>query len=87
MYGYEYGCGPYGHRHWHCHDWPYGPEWGRGPGWGYGPGRGYGRRLAGDPGTRDEVIEDLESYKEELEAEIRRREKRIGSLREKPASP
>jgi chaperonin cofactor prefoldin len=30
------------------------------------------------------MIDDLQEYKENLEAEIRRLEKRIGSLREKP---
>ena len=40
---------------------------------------GFGRRE-----SRDEMIGDLEEYKENLEAEIRRLEKRIGSLKAPP---
>ncbi len=75
-----YGCGNCGCGHSHCHDWDEGPRFGRGPGW------GYARRFAAERETKDEMIEDLEEYKENLEAEIRKLEKRIGSLREKPAS-
>jgi hypothetical protein len=74
----ECGAGHYGHGH--CHGWGYGPgSWG-------GPRSGYGRSF--EPGfeTRDDVIDNLQEYKENLEAEIRRLEKRIGSLRDKPPS-
>ena len=75
-------CCHYGCRHAGCgcrddYDAPY--SWGPGPGWGYGRGRRY---YEGPP-TRDEAAEDIEDYKASLEAEIRRLEKRIGSLRQK----
>ena len=70
------GCG---HRHGHCGG-------GYGYGWGeaYGPGGGYYRRSRGP--TQDEMIDDLQEYKENLEAEIRRLEKRIGSLKTNSAA-
>jgi hypothetical protein len=72
------GCG--GHGHGHCHDWGYGP------GIRCGTYFGYERPFVSGPGTRDEAIDDLQEYKERLEAEIRRLEKRIGSLRPQPTS-
>lgn len=81
-----YGYGSCGHRHGQCHDQGYGPGAGHGPGWGGGPGWGYGRPFATEQEMKGEMIEGLEDYKASLEAEIRRLEKRIGSLREKPAS-
>jgi hypothetical protein len=73
-------CGECGHGHGHCHDRGYGAPVGCGP---YG---GYGARFAPMMGSRDEVIDDLQEYKENLEAEIRRLEKKIGSLRSKATS-
>ena len=72
---YHHGCG---HGCGNCHDDdPYG---GRGPGWGYGRAR---RFYYSGPESGDEAADDLEDYKASLEAEIRRLEKRIGSLRQK----
>jgi hypothetical protein len=73
-------CGEGHHGHGHCHGWGYGSG-GR-----YSPRGGYGRSY--EPGfeNRDDVIDDLRGYKENLEAEIRRLEKRIGSLRDKSPS-
>lgn len=72
-------CGGCGHGRGHCHD--------RGYGYGYGGGfGGYGRPFPPSRGSRDEVIDDLQEYKENLESEIRRLEKRIGSLRAKAPS-
>lgn len=68
-----YGYGPCGHGCGHHHGQVYGPGW------------GYGRHAMAGREGRDEMIEDLEDYKAGLEEEIRRLEKRIGSLREKPA--
>jgi hypothetical protein len=73
-------CGGCGHGRGHCH------EWGSGGGFGYGPSRGYGRSFVPLRGSKDEIIDDLQEYKENLEAEIRRLEKRIGSLRSKSAT-
>jgi hypothetical protein len=74
------GCGGCGHGHGHCHDWGYAA------GGGYSPYMGYGRSFVPGRETRDEMIDDLQEYKENLEAEIRRLEKRIGTLRGKPKS-
>jgi hypothetical protein len=74
------GCGGCGHGHGHCHDWGYGAEPMRAPYW------GCGRTYMAGPVAKDEMIDGLQEYKENLEAEIRRLEKRIGSLREKPSS-
>ncbi len=71
------GYGPCGHYH-GCHH-----GWGYGPGWDYGPGWGYGRPYVMGRATKEDEVQDLEDYKDELEAEIRRLEKRIGSLKEK----
>jgi hypothetical protein len=68
-------CGEGHHGHGHCQGWGYDPgRW-------CGPRDGYGRSY--DPGseTRDHLIEDLQEYKQTLETEIRRLEKRMGSLR------
>jgi hypothetical protein len=59
-----------GHCGCHYHD---------GPGW-YGRGRAWGWDY---PMTKDDVIQDMEDYKAELEAEITALEKRISSLKEK----
>jgi hypothetical protein len=59
-----------GHCGCHYHD---GPGWyGRGQGWGWG-----------SPMTKDDVIEEMQDYKAQLEAEITALEKRISSLKEK----
>lgn len=58
---------------------------GCGGGYGYAPYFGADRRFGPGRPTRDESVDDLEEYKETLEAEIRRLEKRIGSLRGKGA--
>jgi chaperonin cofactor prefoldin len=70
------GCGGCGHGHGHCRDWDYA----------HGPYGGYGRSFMPSRGSSDEVIDDLQEYKESLEAEIRRLEKRIGSLHGKATS-
>jgi hypothetical protein len=53
----------------------------------HGPGRyGYGQQPPWgwqNPATKDEVVEDMEAYKAELEAEITTLEKRINALKEK----
>jgi hypothetical protein len=72
------GCGGCGHGH--CHGWGYGA------GGGCGVYMGYGRSFVPGRGSRDEMIDDLQEYKENLETEIRRLEKKIGSLRGKPTS-
>jgi hypothetical protein len=74
------GCGGCGHGHGHCRERDYGCGSGRGPYAGFDSPLGPGR------GSRDEMLDDLQEYKENLEAEIRRLEKRMGSLREKPPS-
>lgn len=73
MRGYGYGhWGHGGHCGCGCHE---------GPGWyGYGQGPPWGWQA---PTTKDEVVEDMETYKAELEAEITALEKRISALREK----
>lgn len=53
-----------------CHD---DASWyGRGPAWAWQPAM-----------TRDDVVQDMEDYKAQLEAEITALEKRISSLKEK----
>jgi hypothetical protein len=69
-YGYAHWC--HGHCGCGCHE---GPSWygyGRGPAWGWQA-----------PATKDEVVEDMETYKAELEAEITALEKRINAMKEK----
>jgi hypothetical protein len=65
--------GRFGYGHWEhcgCHA---GPGWyGRGPAWSWQA-----------PMTKDEVVEDMEDYKAQLEAEITVLEKRIKALKEK----
>ncbi len=68
--GCGHGCG--------CHDWGYEG--------GYRSYYRYGRPFVPVRGTAEDVVEDLQEYKENLEAEIRRLEKRIGSLRSKSSS-
>ena len=72
-HGRGHGCGSW-HDVYDCD-----PPWGRGPGFGYGRARRYS--LAADAG--DEAAEELEDYKASLEAQIRRLERRIGSLRQR----
>jgi hypothetical protein len=74
------GCGRCGHGHGHSHDCGY-PAGG-----GYGPIGVYGRSFVTGCGTTDEAMDELQEYKESLEAEIRRLEKRMGLLRPKPTS-
>ncbi|HUK49831.1 MAG TPA: hypothetical protein VLV18_02250 [Terriglobales bacterium] len=50
-----------------------------GAGW---HGRGYGGGWQ-SPMTKDEVVEEMEDYKAQLEAEITALEKRISTLKEK----
>lgn len=73
MRGYGYGhWGHGGHCGCGCHE---------GSGWyGYGRGPPWGWQA---PTTKDEVVEDMETYKAELEAEITALEKRISALKEK----
>jgi len=73
-------CGGGHHGHGHCY--------GGGYAWSGRCGYRGGFRPSFEPGTetRDDVIGDLQGYKEDLEAEIRRLEKRVVSLRGKSAS-
>jgi hypothetical protein len=65
----RFGYGHGGHCGCHCHA---GPElYGRGQAWGWRP-----------PMTKDEVVEEMEDYKAQLEAEITSLEKRISKLKE-----
>lgn len=74
------GCHGGGYRHGGCHDGDYGC------GRGHARRYGCGRNLLPMSESRGEVIDDLQEYKENLEAEIRRLEKQIGSLRGKPTT-
>jgi hypothetical protein len=65
----RFGYGHGGHCGYHYHT---GPGWyGRGQAWGWEP-----------PMTKDEVVEEMEDYKAQLEAEITALEKRISKLKE-----
>jgi hypothetical protein len=70
--------GRFGYGHWghweHC-----GCGCHAGPGW-YGRGQAWGWQ---SPMTKDEVVEEMEDYKAQLEAEITGLEKRINTLKEK----
>src|SRR5487761_692218 len=74
------GCHGGGYRHGGCHDGDYGC------GRGHARRYGCGRNLLPMSESRGEVIDDLQEYKETREAEIRRLEKQIGSLRGKPTT-
>jgi len=66
----RFGYGHHGHCGCYCHD---DPSWyGRGPVSGWQPAM-----------TRDEVVQDMQDYKAQLEAEITALEKRINGLKEK----
>jgi hypothetical protein len=66
----RFGYGHWGHCGCGCHA---GPGWdARGAAWGWQA-----------PMTKDEVVEDMEDYKAQLEAEITALEKRINTLKEK----
>jgi hypothetical protein len=64
----RYGYWHGGHCGCHWHGW----HGGYGPAWAWEPAA-----------TKDEVLEDMQDYKAELEAEITALEKRINTLREK----
>lgn len=66
----RFGYGHWGHYGCGCH---------AGPGW-YWPGQALGWQ---PPMTRNEVVEEMEDYKAQLEAEITALEKRINTLKEK----